>query len=82
MSFCLVYITGSFPFWEAIGIAIGCFIVVLVLIITLTIIIVRCIVKLIISHIISTLAVIFGRVIDKKGVSYLILMTTVSYLGI
>ena len=82
MSFCLVYITGSFSFWEAIGIAIGCFIVVLIFVIALTVIIVCCIVKLIISQIISTLAVIFGGVIDKKGVSYLILMMTVSYLRI
>ena len=73
---CLVYITGSLLLWEAITPAVAC-IVVFILISTLLIIVIYRINKFITSYIITTLTVIFGGVIDKKGMSYFILIMTI-----
>ena len=63
------FITESLSLLEAVGIAIGC-IVVLIIIIALPIIIVCYIYKLITSCIFSTLTVISGGVVHRKGMSY------------
>ena len=65
------FITESLSLLEAVGIAIGC-IAVLIIIITLSIIsiIFCCFYKLITSCIFSTLTVISGGVVHRKGMSY------------
>ena len=63
------FVTESLSLLEAVGIAIGC-IVVLIIIIALPIIIFCCFYKVITSCIFSTLTVISGGVVHRKGMSY------------